>query len=849
MIEKLKPFLPYLAVTLFFITISCIYFSPVLQGKVLSQMDNTHVVGMAKELTDFEKETGEKSQWTNSMFGGMPAFQIKGDSDTNVFWYMNRISRLGLPYTTIAILFLYLMGFFLLLKTLGFNHWLSVAGAIAFGFGSYNFLIIIAGHITKAYAIALMAPVLAGIIYTYNKNKWVGAIFTTIALGLEISYNHIQITYYLALLVMFLIIERFIFAVRNKALPDFAKRTGLLAVALVISVLPITANLWITYEYGKYSTRGKSELRQEDNLKELKLAQGEETEKKESTSGLDYDYVFAWSYGKMETFTFLVPNLMGGGSKPLSQNPDALKDTDPRMVSIVAEQSQYWGQKPFTEGPVYVGAIICFLFMLALFYYQGNEKWWLLAGTIFSMMLAWGNNFEWFNMFMFNHFPLYNKFRTVEMALVIATVTVPLLAMLGLKTIIDNPYIVKQKTSYFLAAFGITGGFSLLFYLLPDMFFSFISDYELSAITEQKVAMPEQAMAYDLLMQEMAAARIFLLKSDALRSFILIALASGSLWFFVTNKISAKYVVPGLILLILIDLWGVDKRYINNENFKPERQMRHYVPSTANKEILKDKDMFYRVFSLSNPFNEVNTSYFHKSLGGYHGAKLQRYQDIIDNHLQKNRQMLVSMLQRGISPDELYDYISIMPVLNMLNTRYIIYHPDIEPIQNPHAMGNAWFVQNVRIVSGVREELEELNYVDLSELAVINNEFAEYLQDIVIGNEGGTIELIEYSPKKTVYKASTDSPQLAVFSEIYFPVGWSAHINGKKTPILRANYILRALQVPQGESIIEFSFDPKYHRNGRMVSGISSILILLLIGAAIFFKVTSKNYKSRALSV
>ncbi|MDR2927453.1 MAG: YfhO family protein [Cytophagaceae bacterium] len=829
--NKLKSLLPTLGVILFFIAVSCVYFSPVLHGKMLSQSDNIQVAGMAQEAANYEKETGEHAQWTNSMFGGMPAFQIKGDSSTNLFWYLNRVSRLGLPYTTIAIVFLYLLGFFMLLRSMGFNLWLSAGGAVAFGFGSFNFLIILAGHVTQAYAIALMAPVLAGVIYAYNKNMWAGALITVVALGAEIACNHIQITYYLALLVAILVIDRLVRAVKQKTVPDFGKRSGLLVVALVLAVLPNLTSLWTTYEYGKYTMRGTSELREADNMRNAN-ANNDASVKAQNSSGLEANYAFAWSYGKMETFTFLVPNLMGGGSKAIADNPDAMKNVDSRLAEVVGGQSQYWGSKPFTEGPFYAGAIICFLFVLAMFFYQEKEKWWLLAGTVLSMLLSWGHNLEWFNMFMFNYFPLYNKFRVVEMTLVIATVTIPLLAMLGLKAVIDNPVIVKQKANWFLAALGITGGIALLFYLVPDVFFSFISDNELDAITLQQAKEPAMAAQYDMLMQELAVARRSILKADALRSLIFILLGSGSLWFYVSGKLAAKYIVPGLIALTLIDLWGVDRRYISNDKFMPARQAHQFTKSKADEAILKDQDPSYRVFAIyGNPFNESATSYYHHSIGGYHGAKLQIYQDVIDGYLQNDWQTIRGMLSQGTRPDEMEHVFAQLPVTNMLNARYIIYNPNADPIRNPHAMGNAWFVQNVRYANDAREELDVLGIENLRETAVIHSAFANVLQDVTIGSEGGSIELTEYTPNRITYRANTGSPQIAVFSEIYYPAGWDAYINGVKTPIFRANYLLRGLAVPQGESTIEFRFEPVSYRYGKILSAAGSIVALLIIAA------------------
>jgi hypothetical protein len=579
-------------------------------------MDNTHAIGMAQELVELENETGEKAQWTNSMFGGMPAYQIKADASANLFSYLNRAVRLGLPYHTVAIVFLYLLGFFILMRSMGFSHWLSVIGSVAFAVGSYNFILIIAGHITKAYAIALLAPVIGGIIYTYNKNKWGGALFTAVALGSEIAYNHVQITYYLAILVLILILDRLYRAIANNSFKDFVQRTGLLAIAALLAVLPNITSLWTTFEYGQESMRGQSLLAEETTQKKV--------------SGLDPVYAFAWSYGKAETLTLLIPNFHGGASEPIGQNPDLSEGLNQRIAGFLSQrginygqqqaqfvnqlgneilqQSQYWGSKPFTSGPVYVGAVICFLFVLALFFYQGREKWWLLAGTILSILLAWGNNLEWFNQFIFDHFPLYNKFRTVEMTLVIASFTMPVLALLGLKKVI----------------------------------------------------------------------RAHLLKTDAFRSLVFIALASGSLWFFSRNSISTKYLLPGLAILILVDMWGIDKRYLNNDRFVSKRQAsQEFTPTTADKIVLEDHSPNYRVFSVyRNPFNEVHTSYFHKSIGGYHGAKLQRYQDVIDWYIQGDLQLLRTMMQQSQPHDAMLKSLERMPVLNMLNTRYVIYNPE-----------------------------------------------------------------------------------------------------------------------------------------------------------------------------
>jgi hypothetical protein len=816
-IQKLKPVLFFAGIIALFVSLSLLYFSPVLQGFGLPQMDQTHATGMAQELVEHQEETGESALWTNSMFGGMPAYQIKTDSSYNIFSYFNRLLRIGLPYHSAAIMFLYLLGFYVLLRSMKIGRWLSVIGAIAFAFGSYNIIIIIAGHITKAYAIALTGPVIAGILYTLNRDRWTGALFTAIALGAQIAYNHVQITYYLFILVLILMLSRLIYAWIDGHIRKFAPRAAILAGAAVLAILPNLSILLPTYEYGKFSIRGPSELQS---------SRDDETR----DAGLDRDYVFAWSYGKAETLTLLVPNVMGGASEALSKSPRAMEEVDARVRKIVGGQSQYWGSKPFTSGPVYVGALICFFFVLALFFYKGREKWWLVGATFLSVILAWGNNLEWFNYFMFDAFPLYNKFRTVEMTLVIATVTIPLLGMLGLKKVLDNPALIREHSGKFMAAFALTGGLAFLLYLFPHFFFNFMSEQELATLAQQKQSMPDQAALINEVIQNMKNARVGLLKSDAVRSFFFILLGSGSLWLYGTNRLSKKYILPGLALLIIVDLWGVDKRYLNNNDFVPPRQMAQaFEKSKADDVILKDNDPFFRVFTIfRNPFTEVNTSYFHKSIGGYHGAKLHIYQDVIDYYLQNNWQTLMGHFRNGGSPDEARDMLAEMPVVNMLNTKYIIFHPGQEPVKNPHNYGDAWFVNNLKVVPSALEELSSLRNTDLQNIAVVRAEHASGWKDYQSNDTTGTLDLIAYAPDKMKYRVRTPSRRLAVFSEIFYPKGWHAYIDGDRAEIKRVNYILRGVMIPPGAHTVAFRFEPETFIVSKTIGLLGGVLIVLL---------------------
>ena len=829
MFDKFKGYLPYLAAFLLFIVLSFVYFSPVLEGKKLPQLDNSHAVAMSKELVDYEKATGEKAMWTNSMFGGMPAYQIKGDSSKNIFSKINKATRLGLPYETVAIVFLYMLGFYLLLLSMKVDHWLSVIGAIAFAFGSYNLIIIIAGHITKTYAIALMAPVVAGVLLAYNRNKWFGGILTAVALGMEIAYNHVQITYYLAFMVGFIVISKLIYAYKEKALRAFSQTTAILVVAAFLALLPNITNLWTTYEYGNISIRGASELSSEKGEKEH--------------SGLDIDYAFGWSYGLHETLTLMIPNVVGGASEALGNSESAMRQVDPRLKEYAGRNfTQYWGGRIFTSGPVYAGALICFLFFIGAFYYKGKERWWLIGITIFSIMLAWGKHFQSFNFFMFYNFPLYNKFRTVEMALVLASMAMPVLGFLGLKTIIDKPELIKKDTKWFLVAFVLTGGVSLILALIPSSFYTFLSPMEQQQIGAQIQQGGEQAQMLQLLESNLIAARQVLLTSDAWRSFVFILLGSASLWFYAQDKLSKRYLVWGLAIIIFIDMWGVSKRYLNNDDFESKSKARQeFAQSEADADILKDKDDYYRVFPIyRDPFKDGFTPYWHKSVGGFHGAKLRRYQDLADRYLMNDWQELVKVLQTAQTPGELEEAMEHMPVLNMMNAKYIIFNPGTKPIFNPNYMGNVWFVKGVKEVANPDEEIAALGKTNLKTTAVVEKRFIDQVKSYTTDSIQGQIKLSSYSPDYLIFESNTPQDQLAVFSDVYYDKGWNAYIDGEKAEIIRANYILRGLMVPAGKHDIEFRFEPNSFRIGQILAIISSITILILIGLGIYIAIRKK---------
>lgn len=799
---RLNQFVPHLVVVLIILVVILAYFSPVLEGKRLKQSDITQWKGMSKEITDFREKTGEEALWTNSMFGGMPAYQISVQYNGNLIRYIDDIFKFGLPHPA-NLVFIYFIGFFILLMVLKVDPWLAMAGALAFTFSSYFFIILEAGHNSKAHAIGYMAPVLAGILLTFRGKYIAGALLTALFLALELRANHLQITYYLAMMVVALGIFELITAVKTKTLPAFAKATGLLVVAALFALSTNITNIWATWEYGKETIRGKSELT---------------TNPENRTSGLDKDYATQWSYGVGETFSLLIPNTKGGASGSLGNNEKAMEKVDAVYAQSLAGQNQYWGDQPFTSGPVYTGAIMVFMFVLGLFILKGNLKWWILTVTLLSILLSWGRNFMPLTEFFLHYLPGYNKFRAVSMILVIADLAIPLLGILALKEIIEKPQILRDKQKFFYISLGLTGGLALIFYIMPQVFFSFLSGLEQSAIAEQRMSTPaEQLTQFDALIYNLELARISIFKADAIRSVLFIAIAAALLWLYSRGKVNRLIVTAGIIVLIAADMIPIAHRYLNNDNFVSKSLVNNpYQPTEANKLIMKDTDPNFRVFNMTvSTFQEGSTSYFHKSIGGYHGAKLRRYQELIENHLSKRNDQ----------------------VLNMLNTKYFIgMGQDRQPVVqiNMGALGHAWFVEDHEIVANADEEIAALTAFFPEKTAIIDQRFSANLEGFTHAvDSNARIELTEYQPNKLKYSSQAASDQLAVFSEIYYDKGWNAYLDGEKVPHFRVNYVLRAMIVPAGNHEIEFRFEPKVFAVGEKVSFAGSLLlILMLVGFA-----------------
>lgn len=820
--SKSKKGLIHLGIVVLFFIISAIYFSPAFQGKVIQQGDTMKFNAMINEARQFHEATGDYANWNSAMFSGMPAYQVgMAEPRSDIFTPVRNILTLT-PFDlqlNVGILFLYLVAFYACLAMMGISPLLSLLGAVAFGLGSYNIIIIEAGHITKAYAISMMAPILVGMLITLRKKYLLGGILFSFALGLQIAFNHIQITYYTAIAGVVLGITYAVYAIKDKWIKQFLIAVGVLLLGCAMALTINSRHLFVNQQYAEYTMRGGSEISvtPEDIYKD-----GEPKSIAGKTSGLDIDYAYSWSYGKGETFTLLVPGMYGGGSgETVSKDSEFYKNFRQTQAPL------YWGDQPFTSGPVYFGAIVMFLFVLGLIIVKGTERWWILVATLLSIIMAWGKNFATFNEFLFEYLPMYNKFRTPSMSLVIANVTTVLMAILALKTILNKEIAQKQLQKALYISTGITGGLCLLFMIFAGSFsYSGLSDMQMAS---------QYGNQWQAIQDILVSDRKDLLVSDSMRSLILILLAAATIWLFNNNKLkNQNWVVVAIIALTLFDLWGVDKRYLNDNNFVNKNKIT--LQPTQDDLIIDeyaringDKD--YRVFNVAvNTFNDSYPSAFHHQIGGYHAAKLRRYQDLIDFYL-----------SRHINTD----------VLNMLNARYFVVpngQGGTAVQRNVAALGNAWFVDNYRLVNDPNAEILALNDFDPAKTAIVNKEFAELLTGKDLTRDSNSvIEPVHqqpYNPDYLQYKTKTNKEQLAVFSEIYYKPDWFAYIDGERAEYIRVNYVLRAMVVPAGEHTIEFRNEaPLLHKLDKVALAGSIIFVIIILGsiAMVIYKSRKKN--------
>lgn len=803
-----KKILPHLAVIVLFVVAALVYFSPVLQGKTIFQSDIVQYIGMAEQQNEYRETTGEETYWTNSAFGGMPTYQLGAKYPHNYIKQLD-LSLRFLPRPA-DYLFLYFIGFYILLLVLKVDYKLAFLGALAFGFSTYLIVILGVGHNAKAHAIAYMPLVLSGIMLTFRGNFLWGFLLTTIAMALELVANHFQMTYYLLFLVLCIGIAYLIDAYRKQMLPHFFKSVGVMALGVLIAIGLNATNIMATKEYADTSTRGTSNL-----------TINPDGSPKDVTSGLDYDYITEYSYGIGESLNLLIPRFMGGGSgEGFPENSEAL-DAIMRMgappqeaQNIVDQTPMYWGDQIYVAAPAYVGAIVLFLAVLALFLVRGRLKWWAVSGLLVSLLLSWGDNFNLLTQFFIEYVPLYNKFRAVSSIQVILELILPILAVVGLHQYFNKFVKEEEKRKALLYASGIVGGLIVILILFKSALFDFASPYD-SLFIEQIGIEYIQAVRED---------RMAVLTSDALRSLILVLLSAAVLWFFLKDKLKEFTTIALLAVLVLFDLVGVDKRYVNNDDFVQARVMEEpFIQHGADMQILED-DGYYRVYdATTEAFNSGRASYFHNALGGYHAAKPGRMNDINNFYLQKGD----------------------IGILNMMNVRYImVQNKDGGPVaqRNPYANGPAWFVENVILAENANEEIRLLDSLDTKRTAVIHTEFKDKLPlEKIARDSTATIELVQQQPQHLIYEASTKSPQLAVFSEVYYPHGWNAYINGELVPHIRANYVLRALSLPKGNNKIEFRFEPKVIETGSTISLASSILLLLVLLGGLFYSLKKQR--------
>lgn len=833
----MKKLLPDLIAILAFVLLSFAYFFPAdIENRILFQHDTAAGAGAGQEVKEYYEQTGERSRWTNSLFGGMPMYQIAPSYDsTKSLQWVQKAYQLFLP-DYVCLTFMLMLGFYILLRVFGIPVWLAGLGGIMWAFSSYFFILISAGHIWKFITLAYVPPTIAGIVLAYRGKLLWGGILTALFVALQITSNHVQMSYYFFFVILFFVGAYFEKAWRTKTLPQFFKASAVLIVAALVGIAANVSNLYHTYAYSKETMRGKSELVQTGDAA------------KQTSSGLDRDYITQWSYGIDETLTLLVPNFKGGASAALSQSETAMSKANPMYSSLYGSLTQYFGTQPMTSGPVYVGAFVLFLFVLGCFIVKGPLKWALIGATFFSIVLSWGKNFMPLTDFFIDYVPLYNKFRAVSSILVIAEFTIPLLAIFALKRLLEEPEILKQEKKPLGISLLLTAGIALLLAVAPG---SIGPGY----VPAQEAQMLQNAVNQQMIpanelsgiLANLGEMRAELVSSDALRSFIIIGIGCSLLWLYASGKLRSSLTIAGITILCLADMWGVNKRYLNDAQFVPHSiRTETFTKTNTDELILQDTSLDYRVLNFAtSTFDDNNTSYWHKSVGGYHPAKLRRYQEMIEHHISPEMQAAYKAIATAGGEMDSVDA-NKFRVLNMLNTKYFIFPAGQQrqtvPILNPHAYGNAWFVNKVQYVNNANEEIDALDSIIPTETAVVDARFKDVLKGTMESYKDSlsSIRLTSYTPNRLTYETNNAQDGIAVFSEIYYPDGWHVTIDGQPAELARADYILRTMYVPAGQHTIEMRFDPT---SLHVTEGIAyGALALLVIGIIVAVLIAKRKY-------
>ncbi len=833
--NKWKKAVPDILAVVFFVAVSVLYFlGPIKEGLVLAGDDHSAAIGSGIEMQQYrDAHNGERTRWTNSLFCGMPTYQMSPSyPSTDRLSTLENVYRLGLPDVS-AYVFMMLLGFYIMLRTFGFRVWMSALGAVMWAFSSYYFIIIQAGHIWKLLTLCFVPPVIGGMVLCYRRHYLWGMVVTGCFTALQIMSNHVQMSYYFLFVMALMALAYLADAVKNKAVAGWWRSTACVAVGGLLGVCANLSNLYHTWEYSNESMRGKSELtgKTKDAADQTK-------------SGLERSYITMWSYGIGESWTLLVPNTKGGASVPLAASETAMKVAKKDYAPIYRAFTQYWGEQPGTSGPVYVGAFVLTLFFLGLLVVRTPMKWALLAATLLSLLLSWGKNFMWFTDLFLDYVPMYDKFRTVSSILVIAEFTIPLLAMMALKKVTEDRSLLNARNLGI--SFGLTGGVAFLFWLMPDVFFGdYISSTD-SLYMQQYVQagyIPQQ-LAGDI-MANINDMRRAMFTADSMRSLIVVVVGTLVLLVYRAGKIKEAPMVACLVVLCVGDMWGVDKRYLNDGHFVTPRTGEQAFPlSQADQTILADKDKYYRVLNLAvNTFNDNTTSYRHKSVGGYHPAKLRRYQELIEEHLHAEMKDIqkAAAERAGLLGECNGD--SLFPVLNMLNTKYLIMATkdgNTVPVANPWANGNAWFVDRIEWVDNADDEIAALHGADTKHTAIVDKCFKDVLGEASPADSTDTVRLTAYEANALTFEAQSVKGGVMVISDIYYP-GWTCTVDGKETEIARADYVLRAIAVPAGKHIIEMRFEPQSVHTTEAVANVAMLLLVLMVLGAVVVAVRKQR--------